>query len=226
MKRLAVLASGAGSNVQAILEHFAELGGRAAAQVVVVASDRPQAGAIARARTANVEAVVLRDREPQASEILDLLTKWEVDLVALAGYLRLIPTAVVDEFEGRMVNVHPALLPRHGGPGMYGMRVHQAVLRAGEKASGATVHLVTHEYDSGPVIAQWPVGVLVDDDARALAARVLVAEHALYPRVLQAIAAGDSTRFPMRPSEEYLARAPITPEAIRGDIIAAFRSTD
>ena len=222
MKRLAVLASGGGSNVQAILEHFTELGRRAAVKVVVVASDRPQAGAIARARAANVEAVVLRDREPQASEILDLLTKWRVDLVALAGYLKLIPTTVVDQFADRMFNVHPALLPKHGGPGMYGMRVHQAVLRAGEKVSGPTVHLVTHEYDSGPVLAQWPVGVLPNDDAPTLAARVLVAEHALYPRVIQAIAAGETGRFPMRPSDAYLASAPITPEEIRRDIIAAF----
>jgi phosphoribosylglycinamide formyltransferase 1 len=222
MKRIAVLASGGGSNLQAILDHFATLGDAARAQVSVVASDRPQAGALARARAANVETVVLKEREPESAEILDLLVERDVDYVALAGYLRLIPTSVVDRFEDRMLNVHPALLPKHGGPGMYGLRVHQAVLNAREKVSGATVHLVTHEYDSGPVLAQWPVGVLPDDDAPRLAARVLVAEHALYPRVLHAFAAGDRDRFPLRPSDGYMADPPITPDAIAGDIIAAF----
>jgi len=222
MKKVAVLASGGGSNLQAILEHFASLGPGAAAQVVVVASDRPQAGAVAKARAANVEAVVLRDRQPDSTEILDLLAAHDVDLVALAGYLRLIPTPVVDRYAECMVNVHPALLPKHGGPGMYGLRVHQAVINAREKVSGPTVHLVTHEYDSGPVLAQWAVGVDPSDDAATLAARVLVAEHALYPRVIQALAAGDRSRFPLRPDAGYLANPPITPDDIRRDIIAAF----
>src|SRR3954469_7131842 len=222
MKRVAVLASGGGSNLQAILEHLASLGNRAAAKVVVVASDRPQAGALANARTAGVKAILLKDRDPESNEVLDLLTTHRVDLVALAGYLKLIPTSVVDRFADRMINVHPALLPKHGGPGMYGMRVHQAVLNAGEKISGPTVHLVTREYDSGPVLAQWPVGVLPDDDAPTLAARVLVAEHALYPRVLQALAAGDTQRFPLHPDADYLETPPIDPEEIRRGIIAAF----
>lgn len=222
MKRVAVLASGGGSNLQSILEHLSSLGNRAAAAVVVVASDRPQAGALTKARAAGIDAVVLKDRSAESSEILDLLTEHRADFVALAGYLRLIPTAVVDRFADRMVNVHPALLPKHGGPGMYGLRVHQAVLNANETVSGPTVHLVTHEYDSGPVLAQWAVAVLPEDDAPALAARVLVAEHALYPRVIQALAAGDTSRFPLRPDAGYLAHPPITPEDIRRDIIRAF----
>jgi formyltetrahydrofolate-dependent phosphoribosylglycinamide formyltransferase len=222
MKRVGVLASGGGSNLQAIVDHLTALGARAAAKVVVVASDRPQAGALAKARAAGVDAVVLKDRAPQSTEILDLLREHRVDLVALAGYLRLIPTSVVDHFENRMVNVHPALLPRHGGAGMYGLRVHQAVLNAKEAISGATVHLVTHEYDSGPVLAQWPVAVLPNDDASTLAARVLVAEHALYPRVIQALALGERERFPLRPDDGYLAHPPITPEQIRRDINHAF----
>jgi len=222
MKRVAVLASGGGSNLQAVMEYLDSLGVRAAAKVVVVASDRPQAAALTRARSAEVEAVVLRDRDPESTEILDLLAARDVDLVALAGYLKLIPTAVVDRYEGCMVNVHPALLPKHGGPGMYGLRVHQAVLNARERVSGPTVHLVTHEYDSGPVLAQWPVGVLADDDAPALAARVLVAEHALYPRVIEALASGERDRFPLRPDAGYFELPPITPEEIRRDIIAAF----
>jgi formyltetrahydrofolate-dependent phosphoribosylglycinamide formyltransferase len=226
MKNVAVLASGGGSNLQAIIAHFQELGSRASARVVLVASDRPQAGVLSKARAAGIETVVMRDREPASPEMLDLFTERNIDFVALAGYLRLIPAEVVDHFADRMVNVHPALLPKHGGPGMYGMRVHQAVLNAGETLSGPTVHFVTHEYDSGPALAQWVVGVLPDDDAPALAARVLVAEHALYPRVIEALAAGDMSRFPLRPSAAYLANPPITPDEIRRDIIAAFRSAD
>ena len=220
MKNVAVLASGGGSNLQAILDHLASLGPKAAAKVVLVASDRPQSGALAKARAAGVEAVVLQDRIPDSTEILDLLTKRRIDLVALAGYLKLIPKNVVDRFGDRMINVHPALLPLHGGPGMYGIRVHQAVINTKAKVSGPTVHLVTHEYDTGPTLAQWEVGVLPEDDAPTLAARVLVAEHALYPRVLNALAAGESKRFPLRPAPSYI--APITPEEIRRDISAAF----
>ena len=226
MKRVAVLASGGGSNLQAILDHFASLGARASARVVVVASDRPQAGALAKAKAANVATAVLKDRDPQSPEIIDLLGEHDVDLVALAGYLRLIPTSVVDRYADCMVNVHPALLPKHGGPGMYGLRVHQAVINANERVSGPTVHLVTHEYDSGPILAQWPVGVLPTDDAPTLAARVLVAEHALYPRVIQALAAGERSRFPLRPDAGYFERAPITPEEIRRDIVSAFARVD
>jgi formyltetrahydrofolate-dependent phosphoribosylglycinamide formyltransferase len=223
VRRVAVLASGGGSNLQAILDHLALLGHQAAAKVVLVASDRPQSGALVKARVSNVPGVILKDRAADSSEILDLLDEQQVDIVALAGYLRLIPTGVVDRYSERMINVHPALLPRHGGPGMYGLRVHQSVLDSGDRVSGPTVHLVTHEYDSGPVLAQWPVAVLPGDDAPSLAARVLVAEHALYPRVLQALAAGETERFPLRASESRFANPPITPDQIRGEITAAFQ---
>jgi formyltetrahydrofolate-dependent phosphoribosylglycinamide formyltransferase len=221
-KRIAVLASGGGSNLQAILDHLTLLGDGSPADVVLVASDRGQSGALDKATRAGVEAVHLRDRATDSTEVLDLLRSRKIDLVALAGYLKMIPANVVDAFEGRMINVHPALLPRHGGAGMYGLRVHQAVVDAGDALSGATVHHVTHEYDRGPAIAQWPVGIAPGDDAHAVAARVLVAEHALYPRVIAALAAGDTQRFPLRPPPEYFAHAPITPDAVRRDIIAAF----
>jgi phosphoribosylglycinamide formyltransferase-1 len=222
VKRVAVLASGGGSNLQAIVDHLGGLGEAAPAQVVLVASDRPQAGAIDRARVAGIETVVLRDREADSTEIDSLLTDRQIDLVALAGYLRKIPDGVVDRLAGWIVNVHPALLPKFGGPGMYGLRVHQAVLNAGEPISGATVHLVTHDYDSGPIIAQWPVPIFVDDDAHRLAARVLTVEHALYPRVIEALTAGRREVFPIRPPEGYLENPPISPEALERDIIAAF----
>jgi folate-dependent phosphoribosylglycinamide formyltransferase PurN len=114
-----------------------------------------------------------------------------VDLVALAGYLQLVPADVTRRFAGRLLNVHPALLPDFGGPGMYGARVHRAVIAAGARTSGPSAHFVDDVYDHGPVIARWPVPVKPGDDERTLAARVLRAEHLLYPRVVDAVAAGE-----------------------------------
>ena len=221
MKRIAVLASGAGSNLESILAYLESLGRDAPAQVGLVASDRPQAGALQKARDRQITgAVLLEAADPSNRELGELLAFHRIDLVVLAGYLRLVPASVVDAFTERMVNIHPALLPAHGGPGMYGMRVHQAVIDARERVSGATVHFVTHEYDRGPIIAQWPVAVLPADDARSLAARVLTVEHALYPRVIAALAAGKRDRFPLKPGAEYFADPPISADAIVGHIDA------
>ena len=113
-----------------------------------------------------------------------------IDLVVLAGYLKFVPVAVTRRYAGRIVNVHPALLPQFGGPGMYGARVHRAVLAARATVSGPTVHFVDEVYDHGALIAQWRVPVQPTDDEHTLAARVLRAEHLLYPRVIQAVAGG------------------------------------
>lgn len=189
--RIAVLASGGGTNLQAILEHFDHLGSRRSGDVVLVASDRAAAGALDRARARDIATALLPSPSRASASPLDvLLDEHAVDLIVLAGFLRLVPPAVVRRFEGRVVNVHPALLPAFGGPGMYGLRVHEAVLASGATVSGATVHAVTEEYDRGAIIAQWPVPVLRGDDARALAERVLRVEHVLYPRVVDALAAG------------------------------------
>jgi phosphoribosylglycinamide formyltransferase-1 len=190
--RIAVLASGGGSNLQAILDHLATLGEHRHGDVVLVASNRPDAGALARAERAGIERVVLRSpHAPDGLELGAVLAAHGVALVALAGYMRLIPPDVAIAYRGRMLNVHPALLPDFGGPGMYGPRVHRAVLQAGVAFSGPSVHFVDEEYDHGAVIAQWPVPVLPQDDEHALAARVLRAEHLLYPRVVDAVAAGE-----------------------------------
>jgi formyltetrahydrofolate-dependent phosphoribosylglycinamide formyltransferase len=192
--RIAVFASGGGSNLQSIVDHFDRLGERRGGDVVLVASDRADAGSLERARRRGISAATLATpRNPIGANILALLDEHSVDLVALAGYLQLVPAEVVRRYAGRMVNVHPALLPAFGGPGMYGRRVHQSVLAAGATVSGATVHFVDEIYDHGRIIAQWPVPVLAGDDAASLAARVLRVEHALYPRVLDAIAAGRIT---------------------------------
>jgi formyltetrahydrofolate-dependent phosphoribosylglycinamide formyltransferase len=190
--RAAVLVSGGGSNLQALLDHLDRLGDARAADVVLVATDKPQAGALARASARRIAVDVL-DAPGDAPALDALLTAHAVDLVVLAGYLKLVPAEVTRRFRGRMLNVHPALLPAFGGPGMYGARVHRAVLAAGARVSGPTVHFVDEHYDRGAIVAQWPVPVSALDTPDTLAARVLRAEHALLPRAVQALAAGTLT---------------------------------
>jgi len=176
--RVAVLVSGGGTNLQTLLDSLQQ---SPIARIARVISNRPDAGALARARRAGVQTTVLRDPD-DAAELLAALEGCQ--LVILAGYLKLVPRAVVSQFRGRMINIHPALLPDFGGPGMYGHRVHAAVLASGAKESGATVHFVDEEFDRGPIIAQEKVPVQPGDDAETLAARVLEAEHRLLPRVV------------------------------------------
>jgi formyltetrahydrofolate-dependent phosphoribosylglycinamide formyltransferase len=184
---VAVAASGRGSNLEALLR---ALGPDAPARVVLVLSDRRDAPALRRAGERGVPGVVLGD--PSSSEEwLGALEPRGVDLVVLAGYLKLVPAGVVERYRDRIINVHPALLPSFGGAGMYGRRVHEAVLASGARESGATVHLVDEAYDRGAILAQARVPVLPGDDAERLAARVLEAEHRLLPAaVLAAAAAG------------------------------------
>jgi formyltetrahydrofolate-dependent phosphoribosylglycinamide formyltransferase len=182
--RVAVLASGGGSNLQALLDAAIH---NPAFTIALVASNNPGAGALARARNAGVPTAVIEDPANGAA-LTAMLQKAQARLVVLAGYLKLVPADTVEAFRGRMINIHPALLPAFGGPGMYGTRVHRAVLEAGVTVSGASVHLVDDQYDRGPVIAQWPVPVLPGDSVETLASRVLAAEHKLLPAVVSAAA--------------------------------------
>ncbi|MEP6905534.1 MAG: phosphoribosylglycinamide formyltransferase [Gemmatimonadales bacterium] len=188
--RIAVLASGGGSNLQAIIDYYAAitLQGEAAGSVELVASNRANAGALDRARTAGISAETFEATD-DGTALRNLLGKYSIDLVVLAGYLKRIPAAVIHAYHGRIINVHPGLLPDFGGPGMYGTRVHAAVLASGATSTGLTVHFVDDEYDHGPVIAQWRVRVKIDDTADSLAGRVLSAEHIVYPRVVDMVAA-------------------------------------
>ncbi|MBP2647614.1 MAG: phosphoribosylglycinamide formyltransferase [Gemmatimonadetes bacterium] len=182
--RVAVAVSGRGSNLEAL---FARLGNGDEARIVLVLSDRPDAPALDRARERNVAALALRDWR-SASEWLAALEAHSVDLLVLAGFLKLVPSEVIARYRGRIINVHPALLPAFGGKGMYGIRVHEAVLRSGAAETGCTVHLVEEEYDRGMILAQARVPVLPGDNAEALAARVLEQEHRLLPAVVLAAA--------------------------------------
>jgi phosphoribosylglycinamide formyltransferase 1 len=185
--RLAVLASGRGSNLQAIIDHFDNLSTERVAKVALVASNKPDAPALLRAATASISTAHFITTD-DGSELLGLLDKFRIDLVVLAGYLKMIPAKVVDAYSGRMLNIHPALLPRFGGEGMYGARVHEAVISSGERETGVTVHLVGREYDRGPIVAQWRLPVKPSDTPESLAARVLSVEHIVYPRAVEMVA--------------------------------------
>lgn len=189
--RVAVLASGGGTNLQALLDRF-NAAESPLARVALVISDRQDAGALERAGRADVPVRVIPTRQREPVEVAwAMQTAFEehgIGLVALAGYLRLVPGDVVRRYRDRIINVHPALLPAFGGDGFYGRRVHDAVLASGATVTGPTVHLVDEEYDRGRILAQWPVPVLAGDTAATLSARVLAVEHVLYPAVVEAIA--------------------------------------
>jgi phosphoribosylglycinamide formyltransferase 1 len=192
--RLGLLASHGGSNLGAIVAACHE--GRIAAAPVVVIGNNSDAFALARARRAGIPVYHLSSHthpDPDALDaaIADALARHGVELVALAGYMKRLGSRVLDRWRGRIVNVHPSLLPEFGGQGMYGARVHEAVLAAGAQFTGVTIHLVTEEYDQGPALAQRRVPVLPGDTAEALAARVLPEEHALYVETIGRIARGE-----------------------------------
>lgn len=188
-ERIAVFASGSGTNLQALIDHFRE---SEAGDVVLVISDRPDSGALERAREAGIRGhhipVQTRPIAAVTADTVDALEAAGTDLVALAGYMRLIHPDVIRRFSHRILNIHPALLPAFGGKGMYGKRVHEAVLAAGVRVTGPTVHFVNERYDEGRILAQWPVPVLEGDTAGSLGERVLRVEHVLYPASVEWLA--------------------------------------
>ena len=192
MLKLGFLASHTGSNMQAIID--ACTAGTLAAEPCVVISNNSRSGALARARQENIAAYHLSERthgEALGGAILAAMQRHGVEVICLAGYMKKLGAEVLAAYEGRILNIHPSLLPKFGGQGMYGMRVHEAVLAAGARASGATVHLVDEEYDHGRVLAQEKVPVKAEDTPETLQKRVLAAEHRLYTATLARIAAGE-----------------------------------
>ena len=194
--RLAVFASGGGSNFQAILDAVAD--GSLRADVVLCLSNRPDAGALDRAEARQIPTAVLdpssfQEESGYVAALMDRLSEHAVNFIALAGYMRKIPVEIVHAFRGRMLNIHPSLLPAFGGPGMFGKHVHAAVLEHGARWSGATVHLVDEDFDTGPIVLQEPVPVLQTDTPQTLATRVLEVEHTIYPEALCLFAEGHVT---------------------------------
>lgn len=190
---IAVFCSGRGSNLQAILASISS--GQTNARVVVVISSSETAGALDIARSASIPGCFLSakqfaDATAYSDHLLHLLQQHGTELVVLAGYLKIIPAAVVDRYEHRIINIHPALLPSFGGKGLYGHFVHEAVLQYGCKVSGVTVHLVDKAYDTGAPLLQKCVPVLDDDTPETLAARVLTVEHEILPQAIQLFAQG------------------------------------
>lgn len=186
---IAVFASGRGSNFQAIL-HAIE-SGSVSAHISVLVSNNSAAGAMETARAYGIPAVHLSekqyvDRQDFVHRMLTILEEHQVEGIILAGYLKRIPTRVVQQYSNRILNIHPALLPFFGGEGMYGHHVHEAVIASGMKISGATVHFVNEEYDRGAILLQKTVDVQKDDTAETLAAKVLAIEHEIFPRAVKA----------------------------------------
>ncbi len=192
--RIAILLSGRhgrGSNMYAIAQACAS--GQIAGEVALVIGNFLESPALARAAEMGLQTLTLLSKQTEetyAQALLAALADARIDLVCLAGYMRKVPNAVVSAYRGRLMNIHAALLPAFGGQGMYGVRIHEAVLEYGAKVSGCTVHFVDEQYDTGPIICQSAVPVEEDDTPETLAARVLIAEHETYPRAVAFFAAG------------------------------------
>ncbi|MCB9168748.1 MAG: phosphoribosylglycinamide formyltransferase [Flavobacteriales bacterium] len=181
MVRIAILASGTGTNAARLISHFRS---DARGEVVLIGCDRPGAGVMQRAWDLGVPSYLFNGTMLQRGVVQAELRRFGCDLVVLAGFLRLVPSDLVRDYAGRMVNIHPALLPKYGGKGMYGDHVHRAVLAAGDTKSGITIHLVDEEYDEGRHLLQVPCPVLPGDTPATLASRIHELEHEHYPQVV------------------------------------------
>ncbi len=192
MLRIGVLASGGGTDLQAVLDACES--GQIDGRVVIVISNVGDAGALKRAKEFDARAVFIdhrgKSRGTHEREIAAELDSADVGLVVLAGYIRMLGYDFINKYKNKIINIHPALLPKFGGKGMHGLNVHRAVLASGDRESGCSVHYVTEEVDGGPVIARMRVPVDPGDTPESLQARVLNAEHLLLPMVVQWIAEG------------------------------------
>lgn len=184
MTNIAIFASGSGTNAEAIMTHFAD---SAAGRVALLLSNRADAFVLTRAERFGVPATVFSREEflDPAGRVALLLQEYRIDFIVLAGFLWLVPEFLTTAYAGRIVNIHPALLPKFGGKGMYGDRVHRAVIEAGERQSGITIHRVNERYDSGDTLFQATVAVEADDTPESLAAKIHELEHRHFPAVIE-----------------------------------------
>jgi phosphoribosylglycinamide formyltransferase-1 len=180
--RIAILASGSGSNAQRLAEHFK---GHGSACIQLIGCDRPKAGVVQRAWDMGVPLYVFNGARLRSGDVLRELQGQRIDMIVLAGFLRLIPNDLVRAFPRRIINIHPSLLPKYGGKGMFGHHVHEAVLAANELESGITIHFVNERFDEGEQIAQFKCPVLPGDTPGSLAARIHELEHAHLPQIVE-----------------------------------------
>ena len=183
MVKIAIFVSGGGTNCENIIKYFE---GSEKARIVLVVSNKASAGAIARAQRLGVPSVVVpKARFNDREVILPLLDEYSVDFIVLAGFLLVVPGFLIDEYDHRMINLHPALLPKYGGMGMYGHHVHEAVKAAGEKETGMTVHWVSRDVDGGEIIAQFSTPIGPEDTPDDIAAKEHVLEMEHFPQVIE-----------------------------------------
>ena len=182
MRKIAILASGEGTNAERIIRYFKE---KATAQVVLVMVNRKAAGAIRRAQSLGIPVEYVNKAGFESGEANGVLHRYDAEFVVLAGFLLKIPDDILHDYPDRIVNIHPSLLPKHGGKGMYGSRVHEEVLADGDKESGITIHYVNEHYDQGTIIFQAKCPVATGDDAHSLAARVHQLEYQYFPEVIE-----------------------------------------
>jgi phosphoribosylglycinamide formyltransferase-1 len=183
MKRIAIFASGSGSNAQKIIEHFS---GHKEIEISLVLSNNKNAYVLERASALEVPAYVF-DRKMfyESDQLFDILKEIGIDFIVLAGFLWLIPENILQTWPKRIVNIHPALLPKFGGKGMYGDKVHKAVIESGDKQTGITIHYVNEKYDDGAIIFQESFDILPGDSSESIAERIHVLEHLHFPRVIE-----------------------------------------
>ncbi|GJM61632.1 MULTISPECIES: phosphoribosylglycinamide formyltransferase [Persicobacter] len=184
MKKIAIFASGSGSNAQKIVEHFQS---HSEIEVSLLLCNKPEAYCLTRAKNLNIPSHVFTRPEFKSGEVLKVLQDNEIDFIVLAGFLWLVPENLVEAFPDRIINIHPALLPKFGGKGMYGMNVHQAVVEAGECESGITIHYVNAQYDEGQVIFQATTKVSPEDSAEDVAQKIHALEYKHFPAVIQQV---------------------------------------
>jgi phosphoribosylglycinamide formyltransferase-1 len=182
MNKIAIFASGSGSNAENIINHF-EQGN--VAKVVLVLSENEKAFVFERALKLNVPSLLFTLEELKNGKVLSILKHYQIDYIILAGFLKLFPASIIEEFPHKIVNIHPALLPKFGGKGMYGSKVHQAVIESHENESGITIHFVNQNYDDGNIIFQAKCPVLKDDSPESLAHRVHELEYKYFPGVIE-----------------------------------------
>lgn len=192
MKRIAIFVSGSGSDMQSVIDAVND--GKINGKVVLIISNKSEVFALERANKLGIESAVFKlkdyaDHADRDAAILKKLQEYDIDLIVLAGYLSIVTEVLIKPFEGRIINIHPSLIPKHCGKGYYGLKVHKAVLEAGDKETGATVHYVDEGADTGKIIAQVKVPVLDGDTPETLQQRVLEQEHILLPYVVAQLCA-------------------------------------